>query len=323
MPAKASRFCSALAVLSYFAVAALIWWHMWALGIGHSVASAGYGDPDQDVWFLAWVPHALGNGLNPFYSTAMFAPKGINLVINTSILLPAFVMSPVTVLFGPIVSFNVAAMLAPAADAAALFIVLKRWAPFVGGRWLAGLFYGFSPFVLNDMSAGHLHMTVLVLPPIALALFDDLLIREKGNPVSKGALFGLVFAAQFLTGQEVLAMMMMLAACAVVLLAIRYPRLARQRWRRATVGLGCAAIVFVVLLAYPIYLLLAGPGRFTGSDFPIPYGFVIWLKAWLWPIGGSPPRIWPAYAGIPIIAIAAIGCWRIRSGALRFACVMG
>ena len=302
-----------LAIAGYLAVAVVVWWHMWALGLGHSIAANGWGDPDQDVWYLAWVPHALGNGLNPFISRAMFAPNGINLVVNTSVLLPAFVLSPVTVIFGPIVSFNVAVVLAPVANATALFLVLRRWAPFAGGRWLAGLFYGFM--------SGHLHMTVLVFPPIALGLLDDLLIRQRGNPVFKGSLLGLALAAQFLTGQEVLAMILMLTAVGVILLAIRFRALARQRWRRAAAGLVTAAAVMGVLLAYPLYLLLAGPRRFAGTVFKIPYGYVIWLKALLWPIGGSPPHTWPSYVGIPLLVLVALGCWKIR-GALRFAAVM-
>jgi hypothetical protein len=310
------------AAVAYFAVAAVVWWHLFPLGLAHGISATEFGDPEQDVWFLAWVPHALGSGLNPFVSHAMFAPKGINLVINTSILLPSLVMSPITELFGPVVSFNVAVLLAPVLSSLVAFVVFRRWAPFTPGRWLAGLFYGFSPFVLNDLVWGHLHLTIIVFPPIALVLLDDLLVRPRGNPAVKGALIGVVFAAQFLTGQEVFAMMIMLTLPGVAILAIRHHGQVRERLRRAAVGATSAAVVGGVLLAFPFYELLAGPRRFPGTVFPVPYGFVIWLKAWLWPIGLWPERVWPAYVGIPLLLVIAVSCRVIRSGVLRFATAM-
>ena len=306
----------------YLAISVMFWWHLWPIGLGHGIIAGGYGDPDQDVWFLAWVPHALGHGLNPFFSTAMFAPKGINLVVNTSILLPSLVLTPVTELFGPLVSFNVAVVLAPVLNSLAAFVAFRRWAPFAPGRWLACLFYGFSPFVLGSLLGGHLHLSLLVFPPIALVLFDDLLVRRHGNPVAKGALLGLVFAAQFLTGQEVMAIMAMLALCGIALLALRHPAEARRRWRRAALGLASGVLVAGALLAYPVYELIAGPRRFSGTVFPDPYAFVAVLRTWLWPVGAWPQSILAAYVGVPLLLVVAVGCWRIRSGMLRFAVAM-
>jgi hypothetical protein len=231
-------------------------------------------------------------------------------------------MTPVTELFGPLVSFNVAVVLAPALNALVAFVAFRRWAPFPPGRWLACLFYGYSPFVLNDLLSGHLHLTLLVFPPIALVLFDDLLMRQRGNPVVKGALLGLVFALQFLTGQEVMAIMAIMALCGIPVLALRYPAEIRRRWRRAAVGLGTGVLVAGVMLAYPVYELIAGPRRFAGPVFPVPYGYVIVLRTWLWPLGGWPQSVAAAYVGVPLVVVIAVGCWRIRSGALRFAGVM-
>jgi hypothetical protein len=307
---------------AYLAVASVVWWHLWPLGLAHGISRTQVGDADQDVWFLAWVPHALGSGLNPFVSRAMFAPKGINLLLNTSILFPSLLLSPITELFGPLVSFNLAVLLAPVANALSAFVVFRRWAAFAPGRWLAGLFYGFSPFVLNDLIFGHLHVTILVFPPIALALLDDLLVSQRGSPVVKGALLGLVFTAQFLTGEEVGLMMAILALLGITILAVRHPRDLRLRWRRAAVGLVSSGLVAGVLLAFPLYELFAGPRRFQGTVFPDPYSYVVWLQAALWPRRLWPQTSWPMYAGVPLLAVVTVGCVRIRSGALRFAATM-
>ncbi len=306
----------------YLLISVVVWWHLWAVGLGHGITANGFGDPAQDVWFLAWVPHALGHGLNPFVSTAMFAPKGINLLLNASILLPSLVLAPVTELFGPLVAFNVAVVLAPVLSSVSAFVCFRRWAPFAPGRFLAGAFYGFSPFVLNDLMAGHLHLTVLVFPPMALVLLDDLLVRQRGRAVVKGGLLGLVFAAQFLTGQEVMAMMAMLLVCGVALLALRHPSEARRRWRRAAAGLGSAVVVGGALVAYPFYEMVAGPQRFTGTVFPVPYGYIVLLRTWLWPLATWPQTLATPYVGVPLLLVIAVGCWRIRDGTLRFAAAM-
>jgi len=175
---------------------------------------------------------------------------------------------------------------------------------------------------LNDLVWGHLHLTLIVFPPIALVLLDDLVVRRQGNPAWKGVLIGAVFAAQFLTGQELFAIMVMLTIPGVAILALRHPGEVRGRWRRVLVGGAVATAVGGAVLAFPIYELLAGPRRFPGTVFPVPYGFVIWLKAWLWPIAVWPHHIWPAYVGIPLVLLLIVGCRLIRSGALRFSAAM-
>lgn len=91
---------------------AVAWWHLaWQYPRGNQIGGAG--DADEYSWFFSWVPFAIGHGLNPLVSTYVNFPSGINLMWNTSVLLPSFVMAPVTVLFGPAFSYNVVLSLAP------------------------------------------------------------------------------------------------------------------------------------------------------------------------------------------------------------------
>ena len=300
---------------AYLLLGVLAWWHVFTGGISHTIAAEGWGDPAQQVWFIAWVPHALGSGLNPFVSHAMFAPKGINLVLNTSILLPALVLSPITVLFGPVTAFNVACVLAPAGSAMAAYAAFSRFVRFAPAAWLGGLAYGFSPFVLHDLADGHLHITILVVPPLVAMVLDDLLVRRRGSAAGRGAALGLLVVAQFLTSLEVLAMVVILSAVGCVLLAVRFPREALSRLRRAAGGVGVAAAIAAALLAYPAWVLLAGPRRYQGIVFPDAGAYVLWLKAVVWPIGGSPPTVWSAYIGIPLLVLVVVGgLWLVRRG---------
>jgi len=51
-------------------------------------------------------------GHDPLFFTTMNAPAGVNAIWNTSLLLPALVMTPVTLLAGPLAAYNVLLALA-------------------------------------------------------------------------------------------------------------------------------------------------------------------------------------------------------------------
>jgi hypothetical protein len=316
--------------LAYLAAGVAAWWHVWTAGAGHAITSQGYGDPAQQVWYLGWVPHALGAGIDPLVSHAMFAPAGINLMANTSILFPALAASPVTVLFGPLVAFNVMVVLAPALSAFAAWRVFCRYTSFEGGAWLAGLFFGYSPFVVHDLTYGHLHITLLAFVPLVFALLDDIAVTGRGSARARGALLGLAVAAQALTSLEVLAMLGLVSVLGLAALAVRYPSQVRPRLPRALTGLGVAAAVAAALLAWPAWVLFAGPRRYRGTVFSSPESYVVWLKALVWPKGGNGlfPQMWGAYVGIPLLVVVlgvalAWGRLRPRNGVLRCSVVLG
>ena len=69
-----------------------------------SECPCGYGnDAGSSMWDLAWWPHALLHGINPFVTDGLFAPDRVNLGGFTLLPLPALVAAPVTLLFGPLV----------------------------------------------------------------------------------------------------------------------------------------------------------------------------------------------------------------------------
>jgi len=60
----------------------------------------GVGDGALFLWFLRWTPYALLKGQNPLLGTHLNVPDGVNLMWNTSLPLPAALMTPVTELLG-------------------------------------------------------------------------------------------------------------------------------------------------------------------------------------------------------------------------------
>jgi hypothetical protein len=130
------------------------------------------------MWCMVWWPYALTHHLNPFICKIVWAPTGFNLTWSTTIPAISLILAPVTLTFGPVVSYNVAAVLAPA---------LSAWSAFAFCRWLtgnfaaaiiAGLLYGFSPYEVGHIVGGHLCFTANFVPPFCLLLFGRLLERS-------------------------------------------------------------------------------------------------------------------------------------------------
>lgn len=256
---------------AYLLLAVLLWWHVWS---GHptSTTTCGCGDSSLFTWFIEWPAYAIRHGLSPFYSTAVGFPGGVNLPANTSVLAVGVVLAPVTWLFGPIASLNVALTLAPALSALAMFVLLQRWVTWSPASFFGGLFYGFSPFVLVSLTDAHLMLGMALVPPLVVACLDELLIRRRRRPVRVGVVLGLLVTLQFFIGTEVLVIMAITAVIGVgvivVAAALRHPAELRGSVHHAAVGLIAAAVTAGVLLAYPMWFALAGPAHLSGAVWP-------------------------------------------------------
>ena len=260
-----------LAATAYLLLAVVLWWHVWT---NHptTTTTCGCGDSSLFVWFIEWPSYALAHGLNPLYSHAAGFPGGVNLLANTGVLAIGVVLAPVSWLFGPITSMNVALTLAPALSALATYVLVRRWVSWAPAAFFAGLLYGFSPFVLVSLDDAHLMLGMAFVPPLVVACLDELFFRERRSPVGTGILLGLLVALQFFIGTEVLVIMVIMVAISVAMVAL-YAAVVRpddldQRVRRATVGLGVALLTAGVLLVYPVWFALAGPAHLSGLVWP-------------------------------------------------------
>jgi len=260
-----------LAAAGYLTLSVVLWWHVWS---SHptSVTTCGCDDPSLFVWFLEWPAYALAHGHNPFFSTALFHPVGINLLANTGVLAIGIPLAPVTWLFGPVATLNVASTLGPALTALSMFWLLRRWVRWTPAAFVGGLVFGFSPFAIANLAVAHLNTEVLVLVPLMVACLDELLVRQRRRAVVTGATLGLLVVAQFFVSTEMLAIVTLCAACAVVLLvadaALRHRGDIAARAPHALRALGVAAAVALVLLAYPLWFTLDGPARLSGLVWP-------------------------------------------------------
>jgi hypothetical protein len=256
----------------YLLLAVATWWHVWASGSPASTMTCDCGDPSSFVWFLDWPAYALTHGHSLFLATRDQVPGGMNLLDNTSVLALGVVLAPVTWLSGPVATLNVALTAAPALSAISAYGSLRRGLGLSRpAAFLAGLLFGFSPFVQRNQTLAHLQVTFLALIPLIFLCAYELVVTQRGKWWRWGLLLGVLVSVQFFIGSEILTMVTLTVAGSVFLALVCTALIRREALLRrlpfAARGLALAATVGGALLAYPIWFAIAGPDHITGSDW--------------------------------------------------------
>ena len=145
---RSARAQAGVAFLSYLGVSIVLYGLPVLTHLSGRFVGEGSGDARLYVWDLAWWPHAIASGLNPFHPTVVWAPTGANMAWITGLPGPALVMAPITAVFGGVVASNLLAIAAPALNGWAAFLLCReltdRFWPSLAGAYL---------FLASDASA--------------------------------------------------------------------------------------------------------------------------------------------------------------------------
>jgi hypothetical protein len=211
----------------------------------------GHVSPDENfyVWCMRWFPYAISHGLNPLYSNQIMAPGGISLAWTTPVPVVAIVMWPVTAMFGPVVSYNLAILLIPPVTGWAAFIAAHRLTRRFWASLLAGAVYGFSPFMAMHDARGDLNLSAITLFPLMVYL---VLLWRDGALGRTGFVIWMTaaMALQFYIFTEFFADMTVLLTVALV---IGYAVAGRSERRTVT------QLAALIAMAYAGALVLALP----------------------------------------------------------------
>jgi hypothetical protein len=268
-------------------------------------------------------------------------PAGVNLAWVASIPAVAIAFAPLTLLAGPVVSYNTAMLLMPALAAWSAFLLCRAVTARIWPSLAGGYLFGFSSYVLGH-EQGHLHLTaVFPLPLIALATlrFARGELGGRGFALRLGVLLAVVAGAStelLLTSTLALAAGIALAAATGLL---RDPR-------RVATGVLGGCVVAAILAAPLLYYALSD---FHGESFNKPEGwgtdvanFVVptrltalgvdWTRTVAARFPGNDAER-SAYLGLPLLVIIgwfALLEWRRRRGrfllgaaALAAVCALG
>ena len=213
-----------------------------ALGdIDHTIVGFGphpalYGRYESAyVWFLAWGAHAVFHLQNPFVTHAVYAPGGYNLTWAASVLGPAVVLAPLTQLWGPIVTYNLLAILAPAGAAWGAYLLCQDLTERRSSAIAGGLLFGFGSYE-TGVTINHLNLALIGLLPIAALLA----LRRFRGRISRTRFIlalGVVLGAQLVDLTETFASAIVFGALAVVIGVVSGNRVQRRMALRT----GCEA----------------------------------------------------------------------------------
>jgi hypothetical protein len=290
-------------------------------------------DHIQFYWWLTHSAYSLVHLENPFFSHQENVPDGINMMANTSVLGIGIPLTPVTLLFGPQVSYDVYLTLALAGSAATFYYVLSRYlvksrlAAFVG----AGLF-GFAPGIVHHASGQPNFVTNFLLPLIVLRVVK---LREPGRVIRNGAILALLVCWQLFINEELLMLTAVACLIMVVCYTVMRPADAKAAARPFILSGLIAVGVALPLLAYPIWFQFKGPQSYLG----IPPVFHEWgedITAYFTfardtmagnpaveqTIGVTEQNSWFGAPLMVLLAIIVVLMWR-RSEAARITIIVG
>lgn len=282
-------------------------------------------DPQIFAWALAWWPHAILHWQNPILAHSVWTPVGLDLAWVSSIPGLALALAPVSVLAGPVVAYNAAALLAPALAAWTAFLLCRHLTRAFWPSLAGGYLFGFSSYVLGQ-EQGHLHaVSVFLLPLVALVVvrYTQGLLDGAGLVLRLGPLL----AGQLLLSTEIL--FTLTVALAVSLAgAFVLVREARSRLRRLPAPLAGAYLVAGVLtspfLAYAAAHFRRDPinePRLYSADLlnvlvPTPLTAVNsgWARTTAAAFAGNTAEN-GAYLGLPLLAVLAWFAWESQARA--------
>jgi hypothetical protein len=244
-------------------------------------------DAGTYVWDFWWMARSVLHLSNPWFTRSITAPVGVQLGYHALMPLEGVVMLPVTLLFGPGVSYNLLSILMPGLLCYAMYRAARLWLPSQTGAIAAGGFFGLSSIMAwhawyqLNLAAGALFM------PLAL----EAAVRLRRNPGRRQAvILGVIAGASLLTDQESFVLVLIVIA-GVLLPWLAGPLLRRARlllsrarplpWRprgpaeaaedpgllRRLAAAGLAGAVALVLASPQIAAMVAQSGS-GGGTFP-------------------------------------------------------
>jgi len=237
-----------------------------------TVALRNWSDPTVNMWSLAWWPYAVLHGMNPLVTHVLFVPDRINLAATSPTLCPlaGIVGAPITIAFGPIVSYNVLMLASPVLAAFLAFLLCRYITRSFAASLFGGYVFGFSTYILGHME-GHLQL-VLIFPIPAGVLLTLRLIDKRISERRFIVLMALTLAALFLTSGELTLTFVALGAVALAVAFALAPG-ARDRIIRTVRPILLAGVAAVIVTSPVIYYELHGTvtfasniGNFDASD---------------------------------------------------------
>ena len=319
------RLRNALWPLPIYATLALAFWGPWVLGAPRStIVADNEVDPSAYLWLFSWWPHAIANGLDPFFTDRIFVPDGFNLAWTVSMPGPSLVLSPITLALGATVTWNLLSFAAPVLSAWTAFLLCRGVGAGMIPALLGGYVFGFSPYMLSQLRGAPQLALVALLPLLVL-----LAVRHVQGRLSDRAFvvtMSVTLAAQMLVSTEVLATAVVFGGSALLAAWLLLAERRAQLWRTSVALLaslaGMAVLTSPLLVSVffrertlPEQALAAYPADLL--SFVVP-GVLVAASGERAGLTVPDFATGAAYFGLPLLVLVAVFAWMHRGhGAAR------
>ncbi|MEH1058207.1 hypothetical protein V6U89_23730 [Micromonospora sp. CPCC 206171] len=321
-----------LAIGAYVLLGVFVCLNYW-VDVQHRVSSHLPTDHSWFEWLFQHGAYSVRHLENPLFSARQNAPDGVNMMANTSLLGMTLPLAPVTLLFGPQVTYALYLGGALAATAGTSYwmlsrhLVRSRAAAFVGGAFL-----GFAPGIVHHANGQPNFVSNFLLPVIVARV---LRLGEPGRWRRDGVVLGLLVAYQIFINEEMLLLTALACLVAVLAYVVQRPRTARARVGGFLASLGLGGGLALLLTAYPIWYQFNGPQSYRGLQGGVFHNWGEDLMAFVTfardtvagdeavekTIGLTEQNTWFGWPLVLVALVALVLLWR-RSLAARIAGVL-
>jgi hypothetical protein len=264
------RFAVHLAVLAAYLAAGVA--ETWPRATDLGGRLPGTTDAASYVWAFWWVARQVTHLHDPWFTSYMAAPAGVRLGFTILMPLPAAVLAPVTLAFGPNVSFEILTLAVPGLLCYVMYRVARLWLASQAGAVAAGALFGLATMLVWQ---DQLHLNVAageLFLPMAL----EASVRLRRNPGRRQAvILGLVLGAAVLVNQESAVLALIVAAAALLPWLIRRPPAGEQsageqpaREQPGKLRFAALAGLVSALVASPQIIAMAGQALAGGTAVP-------------------------------------------------------
>jgi len=202
------------------------------------------------------------------HASVIWQPEGIDLAWSTSVPFLALLASPITLLGGPVLTYNVLTLLAPVLAALSAYVLCLYLTGHPAAAILGGLLYGFSTYGMSE-SLAQLNLDFTAALPcvllVVLARLDDRLSRRQA-----AGLAALLLAAQFYISLEILATTVLFGGIGWGMALSLLPARRTQLWRLVTDGFLTAGLTVILVLPF-LWDILTTP---RGTKIPINWSYM-------------------------------------------------
>jgi hypothetical protein len=270
---------------AFFVILASIWTLPLAQHLSTHLLGRLAGDNVDFLWNFWWMRTAVESQLNFFHTRYLFVPIGADLTLHTNTALQAFIGATVFRPFPIVAALNLSILAALSLNGFCAYLLAWRITSDRGASAIAGVVYGFSPYISAHLH-GHFNLTTAwTMPLVAIAA------SEAAKPSARWAVVaGLVLGITAYIDYYYLVYGFALAVCIVVLATLDWS----IAWNRPTTATRRLSRVVAVLVLVDLAAIAAivvsggfsvqiGSQRLSAHDpFNLLQVFWILIILWLW-----------------------------------------